>query len=141
LIWGCWSFGALGFIGLPTPMHPAETIFAIASLYAGIIGLVVIHSGSRWLAPLRFRGLVYLGQISYGLYLYHYVVYWIIDGCHQPPRSHRIAQPWTTQAVKLTASLAVAVASWHLIERPILRWKDRFRYRAESRAVASQDRA
>jgi peptidoglycan/LPS O-acetylase OafA/YrhL len=72
---------------------------------------------------------VYLGQISYGLYLYHYVVYWVIDGCHQRPDSLKIGQPWTTQAVKLSVTLGVAVASWHLIERPILRWKDRFRYR------------
>ncbi len=129
LIWGCWSFGGLGFIGLPTPIYPAETIFAFASLYAGIIGLIVLHAGSRWLAPLRLRVLVYLGQISYGLYLYHFVVYWIIDGCHQKPVSHKMAQPWTIQAGKLAVTLAVAVASWHLIERPILRWKDRFRYR------------
>jgi peptidoglycan/LPS O-acetylase OafA/YrhL len=132
LIWGCWTSGALSFIGLPTPMDPAETIFAFACLFAGVIGLVTLHAGSRWLAPLRFRPLAYLGQISYGLYLYHYVVYWIIDGCHQRPRSLLIGQSWTTQALKLGASLSVAVLSWHLIERPILRWKDRFRYQEGS---------
>jgi peptidoglycan/LPS O-acetylase OafA/YrhL len=128
VIWGCRTYSPLSFIGLPTPMDPAGTIFAFASLYTGIIGLVVLNAGSRWLAPLRFRPLAYLGQISYGLYLYHYVVYWVIDGCHQRPRSLAIGQPWTTQAIKLAATLAVAVASWHLVERPILRWKDRFRY-------------
>ena len=129
LIWGCWAHSPLGLIGLPTPLYPAEVIFAFALLYAGIIGLVVLHAGSRWLWPLRLRVPVYLGQISYGLYLYHYVVYWIIDGCHQRPDSLKIGQPWTTQAVKLSVTLGVAMASWHLIERPILRWKDRFRYR------------
>ena len=140
LAWGCWAYSPLGLIGLPTPIYPAEVIFAFALLYAGIIGLVVLHAGARWLRPLRFRGLVYLGQISYGLYLYHYVVYWIIDGCQPRPHSHETDQPWTTQAVKLSATLAVAVASWHLIERPILRWKDRFRYRAGPTAEASTTR-
>jgi peptidoglycan/LPS O-acetylase OafA/YrhL len=132
LVWGCWCFGALGFIGLPTPRDPAGTIFVFGCLYAGIIGLVALHSGSRWLAPLRFRGLVDLGKISYGLYLYHYVVYWVIDGCHQRPRSHLTSQPWPTQAAKLLASLGLAVASWHLIERPILKWNDRYRGRNSS---------
>ena len=132
LSWGCWTYSPLGLIGLPTPLYPAEVIFAFALLYAGIIGLVVLHAGCRWLRPLRLRGLVYLGQISYGLYLYHYVVYWIIDGCHQRPDSLKAGQPWTTQAGKLLATLVVAMASWHLIERPILGLKDRFRYRGAS---------
>jgi peptidoglycan/LPS O-acetylase OafA/YrhL len=138
LVWGSRTYSALVFIGLPTPIWPAETIFAFAILYAGIIGLVALHSGSRWLGLLRLRGLVYLGQISYGLYLYHYVIYWIIDGCHHRPDSLRTAQPWQTQAYKLAATLAVAILSWHLIERPILSWKDRFRYRAEPQADASE---
>lgn len=129
LAWGCLTHDPLGFIGLPTPSDPAETIFAFSALYAAIIGLVALHAGSRWLAPLRLAGLVYLGQISYGLYLYHLVVYWIYDGCRQPPTALKIAQPWTDQAVKLLIALTVAVASWHLIERPILRLKRRFPYR------------
>jgi len=125
LLWGCWSYSALGFIGLPTPAWPAETIFAFGLLYAGVIGLVALHAGHPWLAPLRAGPLVYLGQISYGLYLYHVVVYWIVDGCDRL----RLAQPWPIQAEKLALTLAVAVLSWHLIERPIASWKDRFRYR------------
>ncbi len=128
LVWGSWKYGALGFIGLPTPAWPAETIFAFGVLYAGTIGLVALGTGSRGLAPLRLPGLAYLGRISYGLYLYHVVVYWMIDGC-DPRVSFRYGQPWTTQAAKVVASVAVASASWHLIERPILGLKDRFRYR------------
>ncbi len=63
------------------------------------------------------------------MYLYHYVVYWAVNGC-DPKVAVKTGQPWTIQAEKLLLTLAVAVASWHLIERPILAWKDRFRYRA-----------
>lgn len=141
LLWGAWSEGAKHFIGLPTPSHPAETIFAFGLLYAGIIGLVALHAGGRWLRPLRLGWLAYLGQISYGLYLYHYVVYWTIDGC-DPKIAVREGQPWPTQAAKLGASLALAVASWHLIERPILRLKGRFGYRdapGEGRPASGPD--
>ncbi len=128
LVWGSWAHGPVRFIGLPTPMWPAETIFAFGVLYAGIIGLVVLNAGCRLLRPLRARWLAYLGQISYGLYLYHYVVFWVLDGA-DPEIAHKIAQPRADQAIKLGATLLVAVASWHLIERPILTLKDRFRYR------------
>jgi peptidoglycan/LPS O-acetylase OafA/YrhL len=117
-------------------MWPAETIFAFSLLYAGIIGLVALHAGSRWLWPMRWKVLVYLGQISYGLYLYHYVVYWLIDGCRSRPNHLKTAQDWPMQATKLLVTLAVAIASWHLIEKPILRLKDRFRYRKDSTAGA-----
>ena len=58
LIWGCWTYGPLRLIGLPTPRYPAEVIFAFALLYAGIIGLVVLHSGSRWLRPRKRHDIV-----------------------------------------------------------------------------------
>jgi peptidoglycan/LPS O-acetylase OafA/YrhL len=131
-VWGCWKFQSLTFIGLPTPMYPAETIFAFVVLYGGIIGLFALHSGSHWLAPFRLGPLVYLGRISYGLYLYHYVVYWVVDGCRVGPQHNDYNQPWQTQALKLGMSLVAAMVSWHLIEQPILRWKNRFDYRAES---------
>ncbi len=133
LLWGCRDYSSLGFIGLPTPMWPAETIFAFGLLYAGIIGLVALGAGSSWLAPLRFGPLAYLGRISYGVYLYHIPVYWLVDGCGKLGQG----QPWPIQALKLAITLGVAVASWHLIERPILAWKDRFRYRKRPERPAS----
>jgi peptidoglycan/LPS O-acetylase OafA/YrhL len=122
--WGILAAGsATRFLGLPTPPDPAGTILAVGVLYFGLVGLVVIGAGSSWLAPLRLRPLRYLGQISYGLYLYHYPTFWAIDGFR-----FVYDQSWTIRAVKLAATLVIAVISWHLIESPILRLKERFRY-------------
>ncbi len=122
IAWGVLE-GGNGFLGLPTPARPSTTILAVGVMYCGLVGLVAIYAGSLALAPLRWRVLVYLGQISYGIYLYHYVIFWLIDG------GKFVQNPsWTIRAEKVGLTLIVASASWHLIERPILRWKDRIGY-------------
>ena len=125
IVWGSiTSGGALRFLGMPTPAEPATTILAVGVVYFGVVGLVAVGAGSPWLAPLRFLPLAYLGKISYGLYLYHYPIFWVIDGY-----DFVYDQPWRVRVAKLAATLVVAVASWHLVEAPILRLKDRFAYR------------
>jgi peptidoglycan/LPS O-acetylase OafA/YrhL len=63
---------------------------------------------------LRNRVLVWLGQISYCLYLVHYPIY-LFWRDHLP---HSVALP-----VALATSLAVASLSWKYMEGPILRWE------------------
>ena len=77
------------------------------------------------LVGLRDRRLVFLGQISYGIYLYHYPVYYLIDTM----TGHGTA--WWAVALKIVTSLAVASLSWRWIESPILGLKSRFSYRRD----------
>jgi peptidoglycan/LPS O-acetylase OafA/YrhL len=113
----------IGFLGLPTPSRPGLTILMVAVFYFGVIGCVLSYSGHPALGWLRSRPLCYLGKISYGIYLFHYIIYWIIDGFgfnyHRPP---------LVDAAKVGASVAAAIVSWHLIESPILSLKRRFAY-------------
>jgi peptidoglycan/LPS O-acetylase OafA/YrhL len=89
--------------------------------YFALIGFVVLNAGSRSLALLRDRRLVYLGQLSYGLYLYHHIIFYFVD--HFSPASRVVAD-----ALKLSLSLGLAAFSWAYIEKPILRLKHRFDY-------------
>ncbi len=60
---------------------------------------------------LSLPALVYVGRISYGLYLFHHPLTWALNG----------TMHWTVVvAVALPASLALAALSYHLVERPIL---------------------
>ncbi len=99
---------------------------------AGLTGLAIVGAGYPLLAPLRWRPLVYLGTISYGIYLYHYIVYWAFGGF-----AVRFDQPWPVDvdAAKVLASLAIA--SWELIERPVPRLKDRIAYGRPARRPAT----
>lgn len=125
IAWGIIRHTQIGFLGLPTPSWPASTIFAVNLFYFALIGLVVLFAGGPALAPLRLGVLAYLGRISYGIYMYHYPVYWFLDGGR-----FRYDRPIGWAILKIAVTLALAVASWHLVERPILALKDRFRYGA-----------
>ena len=134
---GAAAFMALAFLtfieltdGLPDhgpPRRPAETILALNVLFAALVGLVVAHAGRPGLVFLRGPVLGYLGTISYGLYLYHMILlrikmdYAARRGMGQTPGLDLVA---------LAVSVGLAVVSWHLLERPILRLKERFAYRS-----------
>ena len=123
-------------VGLPMRgLRPFEMTFAtdaaldrtvLAGFFACLIGLVVVHAGRPVLAPLRSRWLVYLGTISYGVYLYHMSAYMALELVMK-----RLGLPPALAFGLLAPALCLAVsaASWAWIEKPALRLKDRFGYR------------
>ncbi|TMK40754.1 MAG: acyltransferase [Actinobacteria bacterium] len=66
---------------------------------------------------LGWRPLLWVGQVSYGLYLWHLVMVRKLDDAGLP---QAIGRP-TYIAAALAAALAAAAASFYLVERPILR--------------------
>jgi len=95
--------------------------------FFALVGLVAHHAGSPWLAVLRDRRLVYIGQISYGLYLYHHIVLYLWDDY---ATKHGLARHLGTDLAVAGLSLAVAALSYRFVERPILALKDVFPYQA-----------
>ncbi|MBL4697414.1 MAG: acyltransferase [Phycisphaerales bacterium] len=65
--------------------------------------------------------LVYIGRISYGLYLYHFPIYTYFD-LFPPKQSSALG----TIALSIALTFVMAIVSFHLIEQPILRKKARF---------------
>ena len=61
------------------------------------------------------RPLVYIGRISYGVYLYHWPVYLWLD------QSRTGLDGWPLLALRLAVTFTLAILSYHLIERPIMR--------------------
>jgi peptidoglycan/LPS O-acetylase OafA/YrhL len=92
-----------------------------------MVGLVVLYSGHRRLAWLRDRRLVYLGTISYGIYLYHHFIFEIYKLYE---RYYGWGGSLLLDFVKLGASIMVAALSWRFIEQPFLSLKGRFGYQA-----------
>jgi peptidoglycan/LPS O-acetylase OafA/YrhL len=70
----------------------------------------------------RFMGiglLVFVGDISYTLYIVHFPVYIAI----QPNGTHWSF--WPTELLRLAIIFAIAIASWFLVERPLMQWRKR----------------
>lgn len=73
-------------------------------------GIMVRGLSARWIA--------YLGVISYGLYLWHYPIMWAL-------RYSSTLPDFAVTAIALVLTFAAAALSFHFVERPALRLKER----------------
>ena len=97
--------------------HFGLVLAALAS--AMIIAYCLNPTGcARWV--LTSRPVVYVGSISYGIYLYHYVIF--RDARPRMPGPHLM-----TFFIAAVLSIAVAACSFRYLETPFLNLKKRFR--------------
>jgi peptidoglycan/LPS O-acetylase OafA/YrhL len=88
----------------------------LINISSAVVLAYVIRSGVEWLGN---RYLVSIGVISYGLYLWHNLIFIII-------RERITESSWAILLLGSIISLAVAVTSYHLLEKPCLKLKERF---------------
>lgn len=100
---------------------PGLWIFAYSLACVGVVGHLVKESGAPHLQPLRWRIPRAIGQISYGLYLYHFVILFTLTQATFSKRIDRL--PPTVLFLALALTFVVAAASWRYVEQPLLRWK------------------
>jgi len=93
---------------------------ACASLFLSVLGLPV----EQWSLVRWFR-LVYLGKVSYGLYVYHYLALLLARNVMGSLRL-LLGLPYALLGLALT--IAFAIVSYHSLEVPFLKLKERFTY-------------
>ncbi len=91
-------------------LRRVESIVALTLVVAATAFYEVTWSANRFIASR-------LGEISYGLYLIHPLVWFALG----KPMHERELAPLTTVSTTLVVTTALAVLSYHLIERPVLR--------------------
>ena len=105
-----------GLVAMPS-VHQVWTYLASAV----VLGLVVAATLGSGRGLLSSRPLIYLGRISYGLYVFH-----------SPVLVGSTLCDWAPWFVRLPAAfgltVAIAALSYRLLEQPFLRLKERFTY-------------
>ncbi len=79
--------------------------------------------------PLKSRVLVYLGKISYGLYIYHIpsfiIVYYICRQIGVTPQQS-LQYPLIVLSLGMILSITLSYISYNFLERPFLSLKEKF---------------
>ena len=104
---------------------PMPTLTAL--FWGGLLAFVVL--GDNLLSSLfRLGFLRQIGKISYGIYIYHFPVYVLVDSYLSPhfPQDGSLLGQVLPPLTKVLVTFLVALASWLLVESPLLRLKKRF---------------
>jgi peptidoglycan/LPS O-acetylase OafA/YrhL len=72
---------------------------------------------------LSWTPLVYLGRISYGIYVYHVFIIVLVSPLLVPFGMSEDHNAFGRIAVLLALTFAVSSLSWHWLEQPFLAWK------------------
>lgn len=127
--WIAWWLPAVGLVVLFTAARMATgsaeefrsgllTVVALAAVL--VIAPVALAQDGPVARLLSAGPLVGLGAISYGVYLWHWPIFQVING------ERTGTTGWELFALRCAATLAVAAVSWWLIEQPIREWRPAF---------------
>ena len=127
--WRRWVAGGLSVLGLAmlaalahyatgsAREFRAGLLIVVALAAVLVVAPVALDQGGPVARALAWRPLVWLGAISYGVYLWHWPIFLALNG------ERTGWSGWRLFAVRCAATVAVAAASWWLLEQPIRRWR------------------
>jgi len=109
--------GRIGLMNSAMPLLCMPLISRAAEGFTGIPGILLTR-----------RPILYIGKISYGIYIFHVPVVYLIN-LNGSKWLNWLPLPIPISAVFLIATVTVAAISWHFFERPINQLKRFFPYR------------
>ena len=125
---GYWQFGPDSYRGQTLALSP---LFCYLLILAGVLLIFFAFLGLEarhvpgWMS--------YLGKISYGLYVWHMLAFWLLAQIWVFPRGHSAALLGRS-SISLLLAVVFAAMSYQWLERPFLKMKDRFAF-VKSRAA------
>lgn len=116
---GIGVFGFVGILGTFLLIDESKpTLYRIAFPLAGIFGtailISIVHPASRFAPLLRNRVLLWIGERSYAIYLWHWVIFQITR-----PQVDLDGDDWALFILRILVVLALADISLRLVELPI----------------------
>jgi peptidoglycan/LPS O-acetylase OafA/YrhL len=116
------GIGIFGFLGILATFllidESDPTLYRIAFPLAGIFGtailISIVHPASRFAPLLRNRVLLWIGERSYAIYLWHWVIFQI-----SRPQVDLDGEDWALFTLRILVVLALSDISLRLVELPI----------------------
>ncbi len=126
----------IAFEVLQVHHHDSRPGMAFTStMAAGFFAWVIAGASTGFRGPigplLQFRPIVFMGKISYGIYLFHMFIPHLLARAHVPLPSGL----WARFFVFAGVTVLLAIASWYLIEAPINSLKRYLRYDALTKDI------
>ncbi|MDE1178831.1 MAG: acyltransferase [Edaphobacter sp.] len=108
-----------------SPLFLSIGLGLISIAATSLVGLLVMRANTEWWVCrlLRTRPFQFIGTISYAMYLFHMIVAFLVNRVFMAALKRPYEIPQALLSVVLT--ILSAWLSWHFIEKPMLRWKDR----------------
>jgi peptidoglycan/LPS O-acetylase OafA/YrhL len=130
-------FGLVGILGSFLLIDASSpTAYKIAFPLAAIFGAAtitsIVHPASRFAPILQNRVLLWIGERSYAIYLWHWVVFQITR-----PRVDIDGQDWALIALRILVVLALADISLKLVELPVRSGKVEYWFKGMKYRTAS----
>jgi len=120
--WGIWTRQKA--VGASLQIVPWQFLFV------ALLGFFLLIGSSRWKWLVQLKPLMFFGEISYGLYLYHLLLFGLVDFVARSKSltmigTHNLRPLLLRFAIAFSSALAVSVLSRQLLENPILSMKRR----------------
>ena len=132
--------GVFGFLGLLSTFlfinESDPTLYRIAFPLSALFGcatlISVVHPASRFAPILSTRPLIWIGERSYGIYLWHWIVFQLTR-----PSIDLVGDDWALYALRVLIVFALADISLRYIEVPVRRgyfelWFRGMKYRTKA---------
>ena len=116
---GIGVFGFVGLLGVFLLVNESDpTLYKLAFPLAGIFGCAIltsiVHPASRFAPILSSRVAVWIGERSYAIYLWHWVVFQVTR-----PAVDLEGSTWALYALRILVVFALADISLRLVELPV----------------------
>ena len=138
--------GVLGLLGLLSTFlfinESDPTLYRIAFPISALFGcatlISVVHPASRFAPILSTRPLIWIGERSYGIYLWHWIVFQLTR-----PSIDLVGDDWALYALRVLIVFALADISLRYIEIPVRRgyfelWFRGLKYRTKAVRLRQQ---
>lgn len=134
---GCWLFAINYYVPLVAADYPLQEVlsYPVAVLGCGVLLVAFIGASGGKITSVPGQFLVYLGKISYGLYVYHGLgITLTLLFCASLARSQadtfflQVMKQVLESAISLIITFVIAALSYKWLEEPFLKLKERFTF-------------